>query len=81
MAMFNILQSTIKKKQRFRSISFWRGSGSLDPHLGIVDPDPDPRILVLRIVDLDPGTYFSIIFFFLFPEINNLHYNIMIYTN
>ena len=32
--------------QRFGSISFWRGSGSgsWDPQLGKVDPDPDPRI-------------------------------------
>ena len=54
--------------------------GSLDPHLGIVDPDPifgnrgsgsrssNPS---LEIVDpdpdfgVDPGTYFSIIIFFL----------------
>ena len=38
-----------------------RGSGSSDPHFEIVDPDPgfgvDP--------DPDPGTYFSIIIFFL----------------
>ena len=49
-----------------------RGSGSSDPHLEIVDPDPgfgvDPD------PDPDPGTYFSIIIFFLFPEINNLHF-------
>ena len=43
-------------KQGFGSIQFWRGSGSgsLDPHFGIVDPDPDPRIHLLRIVDPDP---------------------------
>ena len=48
------------------------GIGSSDPHLEIVDPnpgfgvDPDP--------DPDPGTYSSIIIFFLFSEINNLHF-------
>ena len=46
--------------------------GSLDPHLGIVDPDP--RILFSELVDPDPGTYFSIIILFLFPEIYNLHF-------
>ena len=40
--------------QRFGSISFWRGSGSWDPHLGKVDPDPDPRIHLSVIVDPDP---------------------------
>ena len=43
-------------KQGCGSIRFWRGSGSgsSDPHFGIVDPDPDPRIHLLRIVDPDP---------------------------
>jgi len=41
--------------QRFGSISFWlgSGSGSWDPHLGKVDPDPDPRIHLSVIVDPD----------------------------
>ena len=41
-------------KQRFGSISFWRGSGSgsWDTHLGKVDPDP--RIQLSIIVDPDP---------------------------
>ena len=29
----------------------------MDPHFGIVDPDPDPRIHLLRIVDPDLSTY------------------------
>ena len=43
-------------EQGFGSISFWRGSGSgsLDPHLGMVDPDPDPGIHLSGIVDPDP---------------------------
>ena len=39
-------------KQRLGSISFWRGSGSWDPHLGKMDPDP--RIHLSVIVDPDP---------------------------
>ena len=38
--------------QRFGSISFGRGSGSGDPHLGKVDMDP--RIHLSVIVDPDP---------------------------
>ena len=48
--------------QRFGSISFLRGSGSWDPHLGKVDPDPRIHLYVivdpaphLEIVDSDPG--------------------------
>ena len=49
------------KNQRFGSISFWRGSrsgsGSWDPHLEKVDPDPDPRIQLSIIVDPDPRNH------------------------
>ena len=44
------------KYQRFGSISFWRGSGSgsLDPHLGKVDPDPRIHLSVMMDPDADP---------------------------
>ena len=52
MEVINRIRYSIK--QRFGSISFWRGSGSgfWDPHLGKVDPDP--RIHLSVIVDPDP---------------------------
>ena len=40
-------------RQRCGSISFRCGSGSWDPHYGIVAPDPDPRIHLSGIVDPD----------------------------
>jgi len=40
--------------QRFGSISFWRGSGSWDPHLGKVDPDPPFRNSGTRSGSSDP---------------------------
>ena len=58
----NLLYLGMTYVQRFGSISFWRGSGSgsWDPHLGkvgpdprihlsvIVDPEPDPRIHIWK---------------------------------
>ena len=48
--------------QRFGSISFWHGSrsgsGSWDPHLGKVDPDP--RIHLSVIVDPDPDPWIHV---------------------
>jgi hypothetical protein len=35
-------RSQIKKVQCWRSVTFWCGSGSSDPHLGLVDSDPGP---------------------------------------
>ena len=59
-----------------------RGSGSSDPHLEIVDPDPGFRVDSDPDPDPDPGTYFSIIIFFSLPWNKQLTlYNIMIYTN
>ena len=55
-------QMFLRVSQRCESISFWRGSGSGDPHLGIVDPDPRIHLSVivdpdlhLEKVDPDPG--------------------------
>ena len=42
----------LSKMQRFGSISFWCGSGSRDPYL--VKVDPDPRIHLSIILDPDP---------------------------
>ena len=51
--MFQVKSKVLKSfYQRCGSISFWRGSGSSDPHFGIVDPES--RIYLLGIVDSNP---------------------------
>ena len=83
--IFQLSFSSVLPKQRFGSISFWRGSGSWDPHLGKVDPDPpfrnsgsgsgssDPH---LEKVDPDPGPKWIRI---RVPDIKNIKFYFLLY--
>jgi hypothetical protein len=52
-------------KQCSGSMTFWRGSGSGDPCLSLMDPDydPDPAIFVTDLQDANKKLIFSAYYF------------------